>query len=54
MHLTVWDEDLDNMIRPRELVDRFHYDYKAGASSGANCPAAMQLVSTGLEAPKST
>jgi len=30
--LRVWDEDAENMVRPRELVDTFHFDYYKGAT----------------------
>lgn len=45
----VWDEDTDNIVRPREFVDRFHYDYSSGVPTCRQLPVSQ----TGLEAPKS-
>lgn len=47
MDVVVWDDDPDNAIRPRELVDRFHIDYKNQV-----CSPGETISLTGLEAPK--
>ena len=44
----MWDEDVGNLVRPREFVDKFHYDY----FNGADCKLS-EVDIYGTEAPKS-
>lgn len=44
--MTVWDSDPDNLVRQRELVDRFKVDYMKQACPGEK----LQLI--GLEPTK--
>jgi len=48
--LRVWDEDAGNMVRPRELVDTFHFDYYKGTTE---IPVEKAMVGKAPRVPNS-